>query len=61
MRNNSKETSKNFYRNKKPVSADGITIDEGSLWELLNGLMVLSDDDQYITMVPSTNFVAVED
>lgn len=60
MRNNSKETSKNFYRNKKPVIADGITIDEGSLWELLNGLMVLTDDDQYITMVPSTNFVAVE-
>jgi hypothetical protein len=61
MRNNSKEKTENFYRNKKPVSADGIIIDEGSLWQLLNGLMVLSDDDQYITTLPSTNFVAVED
>ena len=50
-----------YYRNKKPVSVDGIIIDEGSLWQLLNGLMVLSDDDQFITMIPSTNFVAVED
>mgnify|MGYP000716080411 CR=1 FL=1 len=45
-----------FYRNKKEVCANGVTVDECSLWELKQGKMVLVDEDQFIAVIPSANF-----
>lgn len=47
---------KKFYRNKESVSTDNVIVDEGHLWELKEGKMVLVDDDEYIEVLPSANF-----
>ena len=37
------------YRNKKDfITPDNFTIDEGSLWNLTEGKLVLEDDDNYV-------------
>lgn len=45
-----------YFRNKKDISSiEDILVDEGSLW-ILNSeenLLVLDDDDQYVTSKPS--------
>lgn len=42
--------SKNqFYRNIESLEVEGQTIDEGSLWELKEDLLILVDDDQYVS------------
>lgn len=49
---------KKYYRNTKSViSMEGITIDEGYLWELKgNNLLVLVDEDQYISCELDVSF-----
>ena len=37
------------YRNKKDfLTADNFIIDEGSLWNIIKGKLVLEDDDNYV-------------
>jgi hypothetical protein len=37
------------YRNKKDFQTiDNFTIDEGSLWNNIDGKLVLEDDDNYV-------------
>lgn len=37
------------YRNKKDfLTTDNFIIDEGSLWNTINGKLVLEDDDNYV-------------
>lgn len=37
------------YRNKKDfITTDNFIIDEGALWNLKNGKLVLEDDDNYV-------------
>ncbi|MFD2824816.1 hypothetical protein ACFS5M_14125 [Lacinutrix iliipiscaria] len=39
-----------MYRNSIDViSIEGIHVDEGSLWKLQDNLLVLEDDDQFVT------------
>lgn len=49
---------KKYYRNTKSViSMEGITIEEGYLWELKgNNLLVLVDEDQYISCELDVSF-----
>lgn len=51
-----------FYRNSKSVtSIEGIEIDEMSLWKTSdrdNHLLVLVDDDRYITCELSNQFIS---
>lgn len=40
----------NYYRNTlEIVSLEGVTIETGFLWERKGELMVLVDEDQYVT------------
>lgn len=39
-----------FYRNTKELSSnEGVLVDQGSLWQADGNLMVLVDDDQYLS------------
>ncbi|WP_267281620.1 hypothetical protein [Chryseobacterium luquanense] len=43
-------TKMDFYRNYNDlISMQGIPVDAGSLWRKQGQLMVLVDDDQYVT------------
>ena len=45
------------YRNKISItSSQGIQVDAGSLWERKNNIMVLVDDDQYVTSNQTQHF-----
>lgn len=49
-----------MYRNSVDlVSIEGIKVDAGSLWQLKDGLMVLVDDDQYVTHAHTEQFYLV--
>lgn len=49
-----------MYRNSVDlVSIEGIEVDAGSLWQLKDGLMVLVDDDQYVTHTHTELFYLV--
>jgi hypothetical protein len=47
-----------MYRNKTDlVSIEGIEVDAGSLWQLKGSLLVLEDEDQYVTHLLTADFV----
>jgi len=47
-----------MYRNSiDVVSNQGVPVDAGSLWELKGNLLVLVDDDQYVTHELTVEFV----
>ena len=47
-----------MYRNKIDLtSIEGIEVDAGSLWQLKGNLLVLEDDDQYVTHELCDNFI----
>lgn len=44
-----KEKGISGYRNKEDfITSDNFTIDQGALWKLSNGKLVLVDDDNYV-------------
>ena len=46
----------NYYRNTKEIqSYEGVAIEPGFLWEKRGQLMVLVDDDEYITCAYDEN------
>lgn len=50
-----------MYRNTETViSIEGIEVDAGSLWEFKDELMVLVDDDQFVTHLRTDTFVSEE-
>ena len=52
---------KSMYRNSIDViSIEGIAVDAGSLWRLKNKLLVLVDEDQYVTHALTVEFVEQE-
>jgi|TARA_Y100000589_G_C27083425_1_gene600662 hypothetical protein len=47
-----------MYRNKTDLtSIEGIEVDAGSLWKLENDILVLVDEDQYVTHLLTEDFV----
>ena len=46
-----------LYRNKISIkSSQGTEVDAGSLWERKKNIMVLVDDDQYVTSNETQHF-----
>lgn len=49
------------YRNKIDIiSIEKIQVDAGSLWELKGNLLVLEDEDQYVSCKLSDNFIKLQ-
>ncbi|WP_156033044.1 hypothetical protein [Sediminibacter sp. Hel_I_10] len=47
-----------MYRNKIDVTSnEGIPVDAGSLWFMVDGVLVLDDEDQHLTHDFTTEFV----
>lgn len=46
-----------YYRNKTDItSIEGIHVDRGALWVLENDILVLEDEDQYVTHLLTDDF-----
>jgi len=51
-----------MYRNSVDItSIEGIEVDAGSLWYLVDGYFILDDQDQHVTHAKTDSFYLVTD